>query len=243
MGRISSFAKGKVVDAARDRAAESASEHAPSASAKVVHDALHRALAGAGPLPPAVEAAERHLRDHDGDAEKAIDAWVRNHIALAGTQGLLTNLGGLVTSLASIPANLAGIAVVQSRMVAGIAHLRGYDVDDPRVRDAVLATLLGEDRVRTLVRRRRIPAPPMALATAPEHDPALAPVIAAEVASELVTRVAGRRLATQVGRRVPVLGGAVAAGTDAWSTRSLGTYASRELRTRPSAKSGPRRSR
>ncbi|QWC86318.1 EcsC family protein [Nocardioidaceae bacterium] len=236
MGRIRNFAKGKVVDAARDRAAEGASEHAPGMSAKVVHQALERALHGVGPLPAATKAADEQLRDHDGDVEKAIDAWTRNHIALAGAQGLLTNLGGLVTSLASIPANLVGITVVQSRMVAGIAHLRGYDVEDPRVRDAVLATLLGEDRVRQLVRRRRVPAPPMALATAPEHDSTLAPVIAAEVASELVTRVAGRRLATQVGRRVPVLGGAVAAGTDAWSTRGLATYASRELRKRPAAR-------
>lgn len=243
MGKVSSFAKGKVIGAARDKAAVGASEYAPGASAKVVHDSLHRALNGGGPLPPAVEAAEEHLRDHDGDAEAAIRSWVRNHIALAGAQGLLTNLGGVTTSLVSIPANLVGLTVVQARMVAGIAHLRGYDIDDPRVRDAALATLLGEDRVRDLVRRRRIPAPPMALATAPEHDPSLAPVIAAEVASELITRIAGRRVVTQVGRRVPVLGGAVAGSTDAWSTRSLGTYASRELRSRPAASRGPRRSR
>ena len=49
----------------------------------------------------------------------------------------------------------------------------------------------------------------MALATAPPHDPDLDRVIAAEVASELITRVAGKRLASTVGRRVPVVGGVV----------------------------------
>jgi len=31
--------------------------------------------------------------------------------------------------------------VIQCRMVAGIAHLRGYELSDPRTRDAILACL------------------------------------------------------------------------------------------------------
>ena len=42
-------------------------------------------------------------------------------------------------------------------MVAGIAHLRGYDLDDPRVRNAILACLLGEDAVKSLVKKRKLP--------------------------------------------------------------------------------------
>ena len=58
----------------------------------------------------------------------------------------------------TIPANVSGLALVQCRMIAGIAHLRGYDLDDPRVRNAILACILGEDEVRDLVRTSSFPS-------------------------------------------------------------------------------------
>ena len=69
----------------------------------------------------------------------------------------------------------------------------------------------------------------MALATAPAHDPDLDRSSRAEVASELITRVAGKRLAITVGRRVPVVGGLVGAGADGFATWRIGRYADREL--------------
>ena len=154
---------------------------------------------------------------------------IENHVRFAGAQGFLTNVGGLVTAAVTIPANITGLAVVQCRMIAGIAHLRGHDLDDPRVRNAILATLLGEDSVNSLVKKKKLPAPPMALATAPAHDPQLDVLISSEVAADLITRVAGKRLATTVGRRVPVVGGLVGAGADGYATWKIGRYADREL--------------
>jgi uncharacterized protein (DUF697 family) len=69
----------------------------------------------------------------------------------------------------------------------------------------------------------------MAIATAPAHDPDLNRIVAAEVASEMLTRVAGKRMATFVGRRVPVVGGLVGAGADGFATWQIGRYADREL--------------
>ena len=70
----------------------------------------------------------------------------------------------------------------------------------------------------------------MALATAPAYDPDLERLIAAEVASDLITRVAGKRLAVTVGRRVPVVGGAGRRwAPTASSTWRVGRYADREL--------------
>jgi hypothetical protein len=114
-------------------------------------------------------------------------------------------------------------------MIAGIAHLRGYDLADPRVRNAILVTLLGEDVVGDLVAARKIPAPPMALATAPAHDAGIDRVISGVVASDLITRVAGKRLATTIGRRVPLIGGVVGMGADGFATWKVGRYADREL--------------
>ncbi|HET6625385.1 MAG TPA: EcsC family protein [Nocardioidaceae bacterium] len=205
---------------------------APDLTANFIREALQRAIHGAGPLPSAAAAADKQLDEQHGDVDKAIHEVIENHVRYAGAQGFVTNLGGLVTAALTIPANITGLALLQCRMVAGIAHLRGYDLDDPRVRNAILACMLGEDAVTGLVKKRKLPAPPMAIATAPAHDPHLDQVMAAEVTSELLTKVAGKRIATTVGRRVPVVGGVIGAGADGYSTWQIGRYADRELRPR-----------
>ena len=70
----------------------------------------------------------------------------------------------------------------------------------------------------------------MALATAPVHDPHLDRIISAEVASELITKVAGKRLAID---RRPA-GARSSAASSAWAptryaTWQIGRYADREL--------------
>ena len=115
-------------------------------------------------------------------------------------------------------------------MIAGIAHLRGYDLDDPRVSNAVLACLLGEDDGQALVsrssrsRRRRWRWRPLRRTTR-----TLDQIISAEVAADLIAKVAGKRLAGTVGRRIPVVGGLVGAGADGFATWRVGRYADREL--------------
>ncbi len=206
---------------------------APGATSSVIHSALDHALKGIGPLKPAAAAAEEQLAEQHGDVEQAVGEVIENNVMLASASGFLTNVGGLMTTVMLAPANVAGLALVQARMVAGIAHLRGYDLDDMRVHNAILVTMLGQDRVRSLVKKGRVPAPPMALATAPVYDAHLDEVAATELAAEMMSRVVGKRLAVSVGRRVPVVGGAVGASADGLSTWRIGRYARRELRARP----------
>ena len=205
---------------------------APGLTSSFVREALSRAISGVGPLPGAAKAADAQLAEQKGDVDKAIKELIENHVRYAGAQGFATNLGGLVTMALLVPANITGLALLQCRLVAGIAHLRGYDLDDPRVRNAILACLLGQDSVDELVKKRKLPAPPMALATSPVHDPALDEQVASAVTTELVAKVGGRRVATFVGRRIPLLGGGVGAASDAMSTYQIGQYVSREMRDR-----------
>lgn len=205
---------------------------APSVASGYVRVVLDRAIDGFGPLRSAAASADTKLVDAGGDVEKAIAALLRMHTSLAGVQGFVTNLGGLTTAALAVPANVAGVTVVQCHLVAGIAHLRGYDLEDPRVRNAILACMLGEDAVADLVKAHRLPSSPMALATSPVHDPVLDATLSKEVTAELVGRTAGRRAVTLIGRRVPFLGGAVGGSSDAYATWQIGAYAARELRER-----------
>ncbi len=206
---------------------------APDLNGNVIRRAVTRAIQGVGPLPPAATAAQRQLDEQGGDVERAVHEVIENHVRLAASQGLVTNVGGLVTLAATIPVNITGLALLQCRMVAAIAHLRGYDLSDPRVRNALLLCVLGEDAVTALVRSKKLPGGPMTVATAPAYDPELDKVIAAEVSSALVGRVIGKRAGTAIVRRIPLAGGVVGAGSDAYSTWQVGRYAGRELRARP----------
>lgn len=210
-------------------AAPKVTQVAPNVTAGFVRRSLDRAIRGVGPLDGAIVLAQNELAEHHGDLDKAISEVIEIHVRLASAQGFVTNIGGLVTMAVTVPANIAGLALIQCRMVAAIAHLRGYDLADERTRNAIMASLLGEERMLEMIRKKKLPGTPMALATAPVYDPHLGNVLANEVAAELLTKVAGKRIATTVGRRVPVVGGIVGAGTDGFATWKIGRYVDRDL--------------
>jgi hypothetical protein len=205
---------------------------APVLTSSYVREILERAIDGSGPFKGAAGAADARLVQARGDVEDAVRDLIDAHVRMAGVNGFLTNIGGAVTLPVMIPANVTGLALLQCHLVAGIAHLRGYDLDDPRVRNAVLACLLGEDGVHNLIRRKRMPSTPMAIATSPMYDPQLDKRIGTIVTAELWAKITGRRAAIMVGRRVPLLGGGVGAFADGFSTYQVGSYAERELRDR-----------
>lgn len=216
-------------------------QFAPNLSAAFVHQALDKAIVGIGPLPSAAAAADKQLAENDGDLKRGTHDVIENHVRYAGLQGFLTNIGGLVTMAVTVPTNITGLALIQCRMVAGIVHLRGYDLNDPRTRAAILTCLLGEERILKMVKDRSLPGTPMELASAQVFDSTLNALLANEVASELITRAAGKRLATTVGRRVPIVGGVVGASTDAYVTWKIGRYVDREFLARGTTQSRKRR--
>ena len=209
--------------------APAAQRFAPQAAAGVLRQILEVAIDGYQMFPGAEQIAEAKLAKTGGDPQLAIDAVIDQHIRLAGVQGFVTSIGGLVVLPVALPANLTGLAVVQARMVASIAHLRGYDLGDPRVRTAVITCMLGEDGVTDRIKKSSLVTSPLAIATAPVFDPQLDRQVSGEVVGELLARISGKRVALSVTRRIPFLGGAVGAGVDGWATFRIGQYADKSL--------------
>jgi uncharacterized protein (DUF697 family) len=220
------------MSAGRSIAKQAGAKLAPSIASQYVRAVLDKAIDGVGPLRSAAASADSRLVDANGDVEIAISKTVRTHVALAGAQGFLTNLGGIAALAVAVPANVVGVTLVQCHMIAGIAHLRGYDLEDPRTRNAILVCMLGEDSAKSLLKSESLPATPMGIATAAAHDPSLDELISREVTTDLIARTAGRRAVTLVGRRIPLLGGVVGGGSDALVTWQLGQYTMHELRDR-----------
>lgn len=216
----------------RTAVTKAADKFLPELAAGYVRSVLDKAIDGIGPLRSAASAADSRLVAAGGDVEKAIAAVTLIHVTIAGAQGFVTNIGGLITTPISMPANIAGVTLIQCHLVAAIAHLRGYDLDDPRVRNAVLACMLGKSTVSDLVASGKLPTAPMAMATAPAHDPALDDMVASHVTSDIVGQATGKRAVAIIARRLPIMGGIVGGSTDAWDTFQVATYAAEELSDR-----------
>ena len=200
----------------------------PEVAGGVLRQLIDFGIDGNDTFSGARAAAAKKLEER-GDREAAIDALVNQHIGLASAQGFVTSVGGLVTVPIGLPANLAGMAVLSVRMVAAVAHLRGYDVTDRRVRAAIALAILGEDEVRKLVAEGKLPTTPLAVATAPVFDPHLERHISERVAGSLTGRIGGKHLAVIVLRRIPLIGGGVGAAVDGLLTFGLAGYARREF--------------
>lgn len=196
---------------------------APTAASGVLRRLLDAGIDGMPRFPGAKAAAAASLGKR-GSAEHAIDALIKQHLALAGAQGFVTNLGGIETMALTMPANVSGMAIVQARMVAGIAHLRGYDIDDQRVRGAVLMCMIGEKGVQDLVDRGELPSP-LIVATAPVIDERLHATITEKVMAALVSNATGKRVTVVASKRIPLVGGGVGAAADGYATWGIAQYA------------------
>jgi uncharacterized protein (DUF697 family) len=169
----------------------------------------------------AADYAARHASTQD--AVKALIAW---HSRMAAVAGFATGCGGFVALPVALPANIAGALYLQTRLVAGIAHLHGHDIRHPRVRMLVFACLSGSKAADTLrdagirfgtrLGRDAVGWAAPALFNKSRHAGHFA-----------FLGTVGSRGIAGLGRFVPLLGGALAAGFDGALTQMIGRTAQR----------------
>ena len=169
---------------------------------------------GLGPLSAASEVADKALRDAGGDVEEAVDDIVRSHGRVAAIGGFATGVAGFTTMLVSVPANLVEFYVVATRMTAAIAHLRGYDVSDDRIRTAVLLSLVGSNSADILAKAGVSVGTGAALNVAGRSLPKSALMVIQKAVGFRILRSVGERVFARVGKLVPVVGGLFGAGVD-----------------------------
>lgn len=95
------------------------------------------------PGSKSVEAlAQEYLSNCGGKKEQAAEQLIRMQVTKCTTTGFLTGLGGLITLPATITADIGSSMYVQIRMIAAIAVMGGYSLQDDVVKSMVFATLL-----------------------------------------------------------------------------------------------------
>ena len=90
------------------------------------------------------EAFAAPLRPGAGTLREQAERLTRRHVALGSAAGFLSGLGGWLTLPVVLPANLAGVALVQLHMAASVAALAGRDPRQPHVREEVIRCLIGD---------------------------------------------------------------------------------------------------
>jgi hypothetical protein len=145
--------------------------------------------------------------------------------------GFLTGLGGFVTMPVALPANILEFYVQATRMVGAIASLRGYDITDERIRTAVLLTLVGSKSDDVLKKAGMSTGGGRVASMALKNLPPAALMVVNKAVGFNLMRGVGGKLLTRLGRGLPVAGGFVGGGLDAYMMKKIADQAMKEFPT------------
>ena len=146
------------------------------------------------------------------------------HVTKCTTTGFLTGLGGLITLPATITADIGSSMYVQIRMIAAIAVMGGYSLQDDVVKSMVFATLLKVE-VGNLLKQ-------VGVKTANRASLQLLKKLPGTVLTKINQKL-GFRFLTKFGQKgvinlvkvVPVAGGVVNGGLNLVETKAIGKRA------------------
>ena len=213
----------RALDEAQDPAAQD-----DSAVTRLIQQVLQIGIEGRGPFGSASSVADK-ARVKAGSAEAAIDDVVAQHVRGGAIGGFATSLGGFVTMVAAVPANVFEFYVQATRMVAGIAHLRGYDVHDPQIRTAILLALVGSNSAAILNKAGINLAGGTLSQLATRSLPKAAIMVVEKAIGFRILRGVGERLFGHLGKAIPVAGGLIGAGIDWAMMRRIAEHARQEF--------------
>lgn len=159
---------------------------------------------------PIAQLAEEYKSKHKS-SEDAIKEFVRIQRLKTTTTGFVTGLGGLLTLPVTIPADLASSLYIEIRMIAVIAALRNYCINDDKVRTLVYICIVG-NTAGDIIKQVGIKGSEQIVAKK------LLPKISGEIIKK-INKAIGFRLLTKggskglinIGKAIPILGGVVGA--------------------------------
>jgi len=203
-------------------------ERTPSAGAsvaeRVVGPILRLGVDGFGPFKGAEESARAALSG-GRTQDQAVRVLIRSHVAVAGAQGFVTNIGGLVTLPVSMPANVGAAYLVQSHLAASIAAVYGHDPHEEEVRSALLLCLLGNGATEVLKKVGVDVGQKLAMTAIKRLPIEVIYAINRKVGFALLAKYGTKRSAVTLVKGVPLVGGVVGGSVDAVSTRAVGAFA------------------
>lgn len=141
--------------------------------------------------------------------EEAIDECIQDHVLKCTTSGFITSLGGALTIPVGLPANIASVIYMQIRMLACIASIRGYDINNHAVQSLVYACLLANDMNEVIETINVF-----------DLDDEQLRELNQKVGMKLIARFSAKGI-IQLGKLVPIVGGVISGGIDFATTKTI----------------------
>jgi EcsC protein family len=199
--------------------------HTGSDSTFILKQILQLGINGAPGLSSAVDLADRYLKNPVYQTKmERIDALIKWEERKNFTSGFVTSLGGIMTLPVSIPAALGVNWILQTRMVAAMAHIGGFDIEDPPVRMSIALCLLGKkgkevlnqnlENIESYIKKRGITSIPARSLS----------IVNQAVASRLM-QIATQKGLTRISKAIPLLGGVVGGILDFQSCKETAEFA------------------
>lgn len=186
---------------------------------QIVDWAYERANGDIVGLGTTEEMAKKYL-EKEGSVTKAVDSMVRWQITAAATTGFVSSLGGLATMPLTLPANIAGVLAIQLRMIGAIAELGGYHEATEEKKTGMYLCLLGAQAGNMLSKTTAQFSIKFTTAALQRLPGTVLTQINRAVGFRLFTKF-GETGLVNINKMIPVLGGVVGAGVDAFSTYSI----------------------
>lgn len=176
---------------------------------------------------PGMETVEELAQSYLGKSksvDEAIDKFIDWQKAKCATSGFLTGLGGIIALPVAVPANIGSVIYVQTRMVATIAYMKGYNIKDDQVRTFVYVALTGQSSADILKQ--------FGIKAGTKFSEVLIKRIPTEIIKQINKKV-GFRLVTKFGEKgvinlgkcIPLVGGVIGGGVDFLGTHKIGKTA------------------
>lgn len=183
-------------------------------------------------IPKVSNSVDTLVDEYRGKSETTAEAarkLISNQLIKCSTSGFLSGVGGALTlpvTVAAVSANIGSVIYMQMRMVAALAQMGGYDIHSDQVQTMVYVCLTGKAMSDILKSAGIKTSERLAVNVIKKLPGSVCTAINRRVGMRFVTKF-GEKGVVNLGKMVPVVGGAVGGGFDFATTKMIGDNAYR----------------
>ncbi|MDH5559515.1 MAG: EcsC family protein [Deltaproteobacteria bacterium] len=194
-------------------------------SIKLLNQLLDYGIEGFGPICGAKKLAEGYTVNADHKNKLAsIEALIKKEELKNFTSGFLTSVGGIITLPVTIPASIGINWILQIRMVAAMAYIGGFDIDEPGVRITIALCILGK-KGKEIINAHPSEIAGLLQTGGITHFPRNTILILNQTIAMRLMRVATQKGFTRLSKAIPLLGGLVGGALDYHSCHETSQFA------------------
>jgi len=175
------------------------------------------ALKGTSGLESAENLATDYLKKTE-TKEDAANSLIKWQIAKCATSGFITGIGGLITLPITLPVNMTSVLFIQLRMIASLAYIGGYDLNDDRVKTFVYICLCGHSATNILKKAGIKAGKGLTMNLIKKIPEKIIVQINRKIGFRLIEKF-GEKGVLNLSKAIPLAGGVIGALFDSFSTR------------------------